>query len=335
MKRYNSLNGIRTIACLGIVLMHVKSNLPYDVSGNYLNLIINELGNLTILFMVLSSFSMCCGYYEKIKNTLISPEQFYGRRVKKILPFFALLVFLDVIIEHNLSSIIEGFADLTLMFGFLSRNMQVLGVAWFLGLVFIFYMIFPFFFFFFSNKKKAWFVTFVSAIMNFISTYYFEVGRINMFYSFIFFCIGGLIYLYKDSIIKILNKNRIISLMILIISIIIYFVIPNNDYLFTIRILPMCIMLLAYAISFDSKILDNKFTGFISSISLEIYLCHMVMFRIVEKLQLLKLIDNNLCSYFFVYGLVLIGAIGIAIGFKVVWNYVEKKVFRRENIISE
>ena len=80
MKRYNSLNGIRTIACLGIVLMHVKSNLPYDVSGNYLNLIINELGNLTILFMVLSSFSMCCGYYEKIKNTLISPEQFYYRR---------------------------------------------------------------------------------------------------------------------------------------------------------------------------------------------------------------------------------------------------------------
>lgn len=101
MKRYDSLNGIRAIACLGIALMHVKSNLSYTVPGNVLNLIINELGNLTILFMVLSAFAMCCGYYDKIKANRISIEDFYKKRFKKVLPFFLFLVILDVLIEHS------------------------------------------------------------------------------------------------------------------------------------------------------------------------------------------------------------------------------------------
>ena len=335
MKRYNGLNGIRTIACLAIVLMHVKANLSYTVPGNLLSLIVGELGHLTILFMIISAFSMCCGYYEKIKNNLISPEEFYKRRFKKVLPFFSLLVLLDIVVEHSLASVIEGFADVTLMFGFLSRNMQVLGVAWFLGLIFIFYMIFPFFVYLFSNKKRAWFITLLAAIMNFVSTYYFDVGRINMFYSFIFFCVGGLVYLYKDDIIKILNKSRIVSFLLLLISIVIFFVMPKNEALFTIRILPMCIMLIAYAISFESKVLDNKFTTFISGISLEIYLCHMVIFRIVEKLKLTHIVNNNLLSYIITFIGVTIGAIMFSYIFKLVLKKISERRRKNESIISK
>ena len=166
-KHYKAIDGLRTIACIGIVIMHVRANTTYDIQGFLYNRVISSLTDFVFLFMVISAFGMCCGYFDRMINNQISLEDFYAKRYQKILPFFALLVFLDVIIEHNLSSIIEGFSDLTLMFGFLSRNMQVLGVAWFLGLVFIFYMIFPFFVYLFSNKKKAWFVTFVSVIMNF------------------------------------------------------------------------------------------------------------------------------------------------------------------------
>lgn len=34
MKRYNSINGLRTIACIAIVLMHIKSNINYELSVN-------------------------------------------------------------------------------------------------------------------------------------------------------------------------------------------------------------------------------------------------------------------------------------------------------------
>lgn len=96
--------------------------------------------------MTVSAFGMCCGYYQKVLNNQISWSDFYGKRFKKILPFFALLVLLDVAMSHSLGSIYEGFADLTLVFGFLPADIiSVIGVGWFLGLIFVFYLIFPFF----------------------------------------------------------------------------------------------------------------------------------------------------------------------------------------------
>lgn len=40
------------------------------------------------------------------------------------------------------------------------------------------------------------------------------------------------------------------------------------------------------------NLLNNKVTNFIGGISMEIYLCHMVMFRIIEKLHIERFIDN-------------------------------------------
>ena len=166
MKRYDSINGLRLIACFGIVLMHVKANINYSLNSYWPNLIIGEFTNFVFLFMVISSFGMCCGYFNKIKNNEISPESFYSKRILKTLPFFIALLLLDVIIEHNLPSLIEAFANSTLMFGLLQKDIEVLGVAWFLGLVFIFYFLFPFFTYLFSNKKRAWFTTIVALLMN-------------------------------------------------------------------------------------------------------------------------------------------------------------------------
>ena len=194
-----SINGLKALACLGIILMHLKSNLDYQLAGNFPIIMISNFTNFVFLFMIISSFGLCCGYYEKIKNNQINPEKFYSKRIKKILPFFAFLVVLDIIIEHNISSIIEGMADLTLLFGLLQKDISVVGVGWFLGLIFIFYLMFPFFTYLFSNKRRALIITIISIFMNFSCIYYFNVGRTNMFYSFVYFCIGGLIYLYKNN----------------------------------------------------------------------------------------------------------------------------------------
>ena len=335
MKRYESINGIRTIACLGIILMHVKANISYEIQGDFLNLIINELTNFTLLFMVISAFSMCCGYYNKIKENKISIEDFYSKRFKKILPFFLFLVLINVIAEPSLNSLIEGFTDLTLMFGFIPKTLNIIGVGWFLGLVCIFYMIFPFFVYCISNKKRAWITIIIAIIMNLIASNYFQLNRTNMFFSFVYFGIGGLIYLYKDNIILKLSKYKIIYIAISCLMLIMYFVIPKNNYTFLLRTIVMSIIILVYAISFDSKFLNNKLTKFISELSLEMYLSHMFIFRIIEKLRLTYLVNNHLISYIFTYILVVLGTIIFAFIFKICMKKFTSRRMKNENFISK
>ena len=55
--------------------------------------------------------------------------------------------------------------------------------------------------------------------------------------------------------------------------------------------------------------LNNRFTRYISKISLEIYLCHMMAFRVVEKLHLEAMMDNADLLYVVVSLMTLLGAI--------------------------
>lgn len=328
-KRFDSIDGIRVIACICIVLMHVKANLNFSFSNDVLDFIVDQFTNFVFLFMTISAFGMCCGYYEKIKNNEISPVDFYSKRIKKLLPFFVFLIIIDLIVEHNIPSIIEGFANSTLLFNFLNKDLSVIGVAWFLGLVFMFYLLFPFFTYLFRNKKSAWFVTLIAVLMNIVSIYYFNVGRTNMFYSFVYFCVGGLIYLYKDNIICIFSKSRIYGIVFIILSIVFYFVLPsNNEYLLLLKWILLSASLVCYSISYNSNVLNNKITKYLGIISLELYLCHMVVFRALEKLNIISLFSNNLLSYICIFVMVFIGASLLSIGFNKAYSIFEKKVLK-------
>ena len=92
--------------------------------------------------------------------------------------------------------------------------------------------------------------------------------------------------------------------------------------------------LLTYAITYDSKVLNNKFTNFIGNISLEIYLCHMVIFRIVEKFRISTLFSSSWMVYIFTSIIVLFGAIIVASCFKYVYGKIERIVYKNENIVS-
>ncbi|MDB2008580.1 acyltransferase family protein [[Clostridium] symbiosum] len=102
------------------------------------------------------------------------------------------------------AALCEAFADLTLLFGFLpgAGNITVIGVGWFLGLVFVFYLIFPFFCVLLENRRRAWMAFSVCLAYNLVCSNYFDVGRNNILYSACFFLAGGLIYLYRDEISK-------------------------------------------------------------------------------------------------------------------------------------
>lgn len=144
-KHYSAVDGLRMVSAFCIVMMHIRANNNYEISGFVYNTMIPSFTNFVFLFMTVSAFGMCCGYYEKISNNKLDLSEFYGKRFRKILPFFGVLVLLDIVISSSLASVYEGFADLTLLFGFLPNTISVIGVGWFLGLIFVFYLIFPFY----------------------------------------------------------------------------------------------------------------------------------------------------------------------------------------------
>lgn len=320
---YASIDGLRAFAAIGIVLMHVLFNGRYEIDGFVFKKLIPSFTDLVFLFMVISGFSMCCGYWDKIINNKLSLSDFYGKRFKRILPFFCMLVIIDIIISPSIASLYEGFADLTLLFGFLpdAGSISVIGVGWFLGLVFVFYLVFPFFCVLLANKKRAWAAFMISLIYNFVCENYFDVDRKNILYSACFFLAGGLIYLYKY---KISGFNKWIVLGIVLVLVVLYYINGN----ICLSLLVSC-SLLVYAIVSRGGVLENRITKFLSSISMEIYLCHMLIFRILEKLKLTNIAGNDFWSYLITFIFTIIGAILFAMFAKKIIRFLNSKDFKK------
>ena len=114
-RRYEAIDGLRMISCIGIVSMHVLANSNYDVEGFVFERFIPSLTNLVFLFMTISAFGLCCGYYEKMTVGTIDIVSFYKKRYKKILPFFALLCLLDFVVSPSLGSVYEIFPAVHLL----------------------------------------------------------------------------------------------------------------------------------------------------------------------------------------------------------------------------
>lgn len=227
-EHYGAIDGLRTMACIGIVLMHMAANNSYSLSGFIYDTMVPSFTNFVFLFMTVSAFGMCCGYYERVINNKISFNDFYGKRFKKILPFLGLLVLLDIAMSPSIDALYEAFADLTLLFGFLpgAGNITVIGVGWFLGLIFVFYICFPFFCVLILSKHRAWMAFAISLIYNFACTVYFDVGRSNILYSGCYFLAGGLIYLYRHELMKL---NRWIGLGAAAVSVVLYYILGDNS----------------------------------------------------------------------------------------------------------
>ena len=106
--RYEGIDGLKAYAIIGIALMHVLANGEYGIGGFVFERLIPSFTNLVFLFMMVSGFGMCCGYYQKIVDQKISVEDFYKKRYIKIWPYFALLCALDRIFDDATVFNIKG-----------------------------------------------------------------------------------------------------------------------------------------------------------------------------------------------------------------------------------
>ena len=79
-----------------------------------------------------------------------------------------------------------------------------------------------------------------------------------------------------------------------------------------------------YAISIESKILNNRGMKYLSGISLELYLAQLVKFRGVEKLHGLYILRNCIVGFWATW---IVGIVGLVV-FIEVW----KKFFRENSL---
>lgn len=190
--------------------MHVLCNICVKPTDNYLTrVLIPFFTDFTLLFMMVSAFSMSCSYYEKIKNGAISPNAFYKKRYIRILPFFALLNFVDLLVAPSWDSVKEAYANLTLAFNFLPEHdiITVIGVGWFLGIIFVFYMLFSFFVFLMDSRRRAWLVLLLAIGLLFVAFSHFgHPTRRNIVFCFPYFLVGGLVFLYKERLVEYVQK---------------------------------------------------------------------------------------------------------------------------------
>lgn len=329
---YGAINGIRAYSAIDIILMHVLANANYGLKGFLFEGIIPSFSDLVFLFMIVSGFSVCCGYYNKIVNNQIFWSDFYGKRYAKIWPFFALLCILDFVISPSKNTLYEVFANLTLCFGLLpNADISVIGVGWFLGLVFVFYQVFPFFCYLLSDKKRAWLSFAATLVFHYLCTVRFTAGRANIVYSAMFFFAGGMIFMYKEILQEIAEVYHWLLLGVIHALAVVYYAVSSSGYVMLVLFSAMLI----YALRDSEKayILSNPVTKFLSGISLEMYLSHMVVFRIIEKLGMTKLFASDLLSYIVTSVGTIVGTIVFALAAKKFLEYLTK--FTKAKMLSK
>ena len=328
-ERYEGIDGLKAYAIIGITLMHVRSNGEFIMEGFLFKKLIPSFAHLVFLFMMVSAFGMCCGYYYKIVDQKISVEDFYKKRYIKIWPYFALLCALDFVISPSKESLFEVFANLTLCQGLLPQaDISVIGVSWTLAVIFVFYMLFPFFCFLIGNKKRAWGVVGAAMVFNWLCSSYFNVGRKNIVYDAVYFIAGGLIFLYRKELAEFVAKYKVIAGAILLIATVAYFAVGSS----TLTMLFFCVAALVYTLGCNRRgVLVNPVAKFLGGICFEIYLCHMVIYRVLEKLHLVHLFGNGLPAYSFTAVAVICGSAVFSVCARWFLNKIETFLKERVN----
>ena len=155
----------------------------------------------------------------------------------------------------------------------------------------------------------------MSLLYNFVCAEYFEVGRSNILYSACFFLAGGLIYLYRKELARI---SPYIAVALAVASIVAYYLI--GSYAMTCLLVSACLLICTIVVRGGGG-LENPLPRFFSNISMEIYLSHMVLFRVIERLGLNTRFGNGWLQYLITVVLVLVATVAFSVLMKKAVNF--------------
>lgn len=322
-ERYEALDGFRAYAAVGIVAMHVLANAGISglPAGFVFDALIPWFTDFTLLFMILSGFSLSCGYFTRIQSGAITPAKFYRRRIERILPFFALMAIAETAVTFSSESLMELYADLTLCFGLLPEaDIEIIGVGWFIGVVMVYYMIYPFVVALQSSRRSSWLTMMAVTVLVAMGCFYsFNrdipeplLTRADILYCLPLFLAGGLLFHYRKAVALASRQHPFLWAVLAVGATVLFFLFPvyrlgqfqrlaSDGLLFTLWTMAVLGIRPAW--------LAGKSVRWLAAISLEIYLCHMPCFRILQKIGVTEWFDNPVEAYFLTLSLTLLMAV--------------------------
>ena len=98
-KRFEGLVGLRGIGATMIIAYHMYVLNGYVGTNTFLDRTVGIGGVFVTLFFILSSFSLMCGYAEKIRQNDFEWGQFYKNRFIKLAPTFYTALILHLLLN--------------------------------------------------------------------------------------------------------------------------------------------------------------------------------------------------------------------------------------------
>ena len=313
---YPGLTGLRGLAAVGIVLMHLRGNGGYAITGFIYDRVIASFTDLVFFFMVLSAFCLCCGYAESMQDGRCDLAAFYGRRVRRLWPLFALLAAVELACAPSWAALCEAFSDWTLLGGFLPdpEAVSVVGAGWFLGLEAVFCLCFPFFCVLLASKRRAWCAFAVCLVWSFVAAAHFGLGRASILYSACYFMAGGLCWLYRERLAAVPIWLRLAALCAAVAA---YYAAGGG----TLACLAVSVCLVAVGLGGARPLEANPLCAF-GRVSGEVYLCHMAAFRVLERLHLVHALGDGWATF----GAAAVLTLAISAAAGTVWLRLERRL---------
>ena len=140
-------------------------------------------------------------------------------------------------------------------------------------------------------------------------------GRTNFIYCAPLFLSGGIAYLYRKSICQWGGKYSSLCAVFTVLLTVAFFMFclrVKNDFVHYVIESGMFVAWLLYAIGAKNAFLNNRVARYIRNISMEIYLAHMVIFRVIEKVHIERFISQPDMNYIVTCIIVLGGVICFA-----------------------
>ena len=327
--RFDGLDGLRAFGAVGILMMHVMTNCAFGLDGYLSDVFVPRWGDLVFLFMVISGFSVCCGYYEGIVSHKVSLEAFYKKRFVRVWPFFGVLCLLDFAMNPGLSSLYDLLMDLTLCFGIVPVKLEVIGVGWFLGVAFVFYFLFPFICYLLSDKRRAWVAMGVSVLLGCLAGTVYGTARYSFGVSGQFFMAGCMIYLYRDGLRRFVDRFWYLVILAAVGCTVVYYLIADSLPV----ILVCCVLATLLGLRtprHKMSILVNPVTKKLSGLSMEIYLSHMAVLTVLKKLQLTNLTPWGWVNFGLTAVMTLAGAVVLSLILNKMLQLAGKLIFRQK-----
>lgn len=125
--------------------------------------------------------------------------------------------------------------------------------------------------------------------------------------------------MHKDFLVKCVKKHELLTLLSAIIVSASYWIFgySKGSYSGILIISAVMGLWLVFSIGSNTKVLNNRFTKYLSGISMEVYLCHMMCFKAIEMLHL----ERYISQADLLYWLTCIMTLGVAITFSHIVKY--------------